>query len=328
MNKTIKKVICLSLLTLTMTGCGNVPKLKDGTELIVEMDGLKMTTEEFYQKLKDTYGTYSLINSIDDLLLNNVYKTTDKMKEKIEKQILTLKNQFGSDFESAIQYYYGVSTEKQLYNLLEIVYKRELATSDYADTLVKDEDIKKYYDEEAIGDIKASHILIKSDATDSMTDDEKKEAKEKALNTAKEVIAALDKGEKFEDLAKKYSKDEDTSKKGGSLGKINVGDYTSEVVNAAKELKVGTYTTTPVKSSYGYHIVYLKSQDKKPELNDDVTNKIKTIVGNEIAQESNFYVKALKALREKNEMKFKDTTLEKEFNKLVTQYENQQQSSN
>ena len=54
----------------------------------------------------------------------------------------------------------------------------------------------------------------------------------------------------------------------------------------------------------------------------------KTIVGNEIAQESNFYVKALKALREKNEMKFKDTTLEKEFNKLVTQYENQQQSSN
>ena len=35
-----------------------------------------------------------------------------------------------------------------------------------------------------------------------------------------------------------------------------------------------------------------------------------------------------KALREKNERKFKDTTLEKEFNKLVTQYENQQQSSN
>ena len=36
------------------------------------------------------------------------------MKEKIEKQILTLKNQFGSDFESAIQYYYGVSTEKTI----------------------------------------------------------------------------------------------------------------------------------------------------------------------------------------------------------------------
>ena len=57
-------------------------------------------------------------------------------------------------------------------------------------------------------------------------------------------------------------------------------------------------------------------------------NKLKTIVGNEIAQEPNFYVKALKALREKNEMKFKDTALEKEFNKLMTQYENQTQSSN
>ena len=173
----------------------------------------------------------------------------------------------------------------------------------------------EYYENEYVGDMEVSHILITIDANNNSSEDEKKEAEEKALNTAKEVIKALDKGEKFEDLAKKYSKDEDTSKKGGSLGKINVGDYTSEVVDAAKELKVGTYTTTPVKSSYGYHIVYLKSQDKKPELNDDVTNKIKTIVGNEIAQEPNFYVKALKALREKNEMKFKDTTLEKEFNK-------------
>ena len=280
MNKTIKKVICLSLLTLTMTGCGNVPKLKDGTELIVEMDGLKMTTEEFYQKLKDTYGTYSLINSIDDLLLDNVYKTTDEMKEKIEKQILTLKNQFGSDFESAIQYYYGVSTEKQLYNLLEIVYKRELATSDYADTLVKDEDIKKYYDEEAIGDIKASHILIKSDATDSMTDDEKKEAKEKALNTAKEVIEKLDNGEKFEDLAKEYSKDSSASD-GGDLGYFNKGDMVSGFEEAAIKLKVNEYTKEPVETQFGYHII-LKTDQKEKGTLEETKDKIKTTLKNNL----------------------------------------------
>ena len=34
MNKTIKKIICLSLLLVMVTGCGRVPKLKDGSELI------------------------------------------------------------------------------------------------------------------------------------------------------------------------------------------------------------------------------------------------------------------------------------------------------
>ena len=322
MNKTIKKVICLSLLTLTMTGCGNVPKLKDGTELIVEMDGLKMTTEEFYQKLKDTYGTYSLINSIDDLLLNNVYKTTDEMKEKIEKQILTLKNQFGSDFESAIQYYYGVSTEKQLYNLLEIVYKRELATSDYADTLVKDEDIKKYYDEEAIGDIKASHILIKSDATDSMTDDEKKEAKEKALNTAKEVIEKLDNGEKFEDLAKEYSKDSSASD-GCDLGYFNKGDMVSGFEEAAIKLKVNEYTKEPVETQFGYHII-LKTDQKEKGTLEETKDKIKTTLKNNLIKNtSNISVFALEWLREKYDLKIYDAELKIKYD----HYMNEQKSS-
>ena len=322
MNKTIKKVICLSLLTLTMTGCGNVPKLKDGTELIVEMDGLKMTTEEIYQKLKDSYGTYSLINSIDDLLLNNVYKTTDEMKEKIEKQILTLKNQFGSDFESAIQYYYGVSTEKQLYNLLEIVYKRELATSDYADTLVKDEDIKKYYDEEAIGDIKASHILIKSDATDSMTDDEKKEAKEKALNTAKEVIEKLDNGEKFEDLAKEYSKDSSASD-GGDLGYFNKGDMVSGFEEAAIKLKVNEYTKEPVETQFGYHII-LKTDQKEKGTLEETKDKIKTTLKNNLIKNtSNISVFALEWLREKYDLKIYDAELKIKYD----HYMNEQKSS-
>ena len=84
MNKTIKKIICLSLLLVMVTGCGRVPKLKDGSELIIEMNGIKMTTEEFYENLKDSYGTYSLINSIDELLLNKVYDTDSDMKTKIE----------------------------------------------------------------------------------------------------------------------------------------------------------------------------------------------------------------------------------------------------
>ena len=325
----MKKTILVLASILLLTGCST--KLSNGENAVVTFKEGGISSNDLYKVLKDNYGAKYLMDLIDSKLLKDLYKTDNSETNYVNQNIKSAKKQakeLNAEFDTYLSYYYGVKDENAYRDYLSLNYKRSLWAEDYAKESVTEKQIKEYYENEYVGDMEVSHILITIDANNNSSEDEKKEAEEKALNTAKEVIAALDKGEKFEDLAKKYSKDEDTSKKGGSLGKINVGDYTSEVVDAAKELKVGTYTTTPVKSSYGYHIVYLKSQDKKPELNDDVTNKIKTIVGNEIAQEPNFYVKALKALREKNEMKFKDTALEKEFNKLMTQYENQTQSSN
>lgn len=323
MNKTIKKIICLSLLLVMITGCGRVPKLKDGSELIIEMNGIKMTTEEFYENLKDSYGTYSLINSIDELLLNKVYDTDSDMKTKIESQILSLKNQFGSDFEDAIQYYYGVSTEKQLYSYIEIAYKRELATQDYALTLITDKNIEEYYNEKAIGDIKASHILIKSDATDDMTDDEKATAKEKALNTAKEIIKKLDKGEKFEDLAKEYS-DDSSASDGGNLGYFNRGDMVSAFEEAAIKLKVNEYTKEPIETQYGYHII-LKTDEKEKGTLEELKEEIKITLRDElISNTSNIAVYALEWLRNNNDLKIYDAELKIKYD----HYMNQQKSNN
>ena len=322
MNKTIKKIICLSLLLVMITGCGRVPKLKDGSELIIEMNGIKMTTEEFYENLKDSYGTYSLINSIDELLLNKVYDTDSDMKTKIESQILSLKNQFGSDFEDAIQYYYGVSTEKQLYSYIEIAYKRELATQDYALTLITDKDIEEYYNEKAIGDIKASHILIKSDATDDMTDDEKATAKEKALNTAKEIIKKLGKGEKFEDLAKEYS-DDSSASDGGNLGYFNRGDMVSAFEEAAIKLKVNEYTKKPIETQYGYHII-LKTDEKEKGTLEELKEEIKITLRDElISNTSNIAVYALEWLRNNNDLKIYDAELKIKYD----HYMNEQKSS-
>ena len=99
MKKAIKYLLCVSLIVLTLTGCGRVPKLKDGSELVFELDGLKMTTEDFYQELKDAYGTQTIINAIDSLLLNKVYETDSTLKTKIDSQVTQLKNQYGSDFQ-------------------------------------------------------------------------------------------------------------------------------------------------------------------------------------------------------------------------------------
>lgn len=322
MKKTIKYLFCVSLIALTLTGCGKIPQLKDGSELIIEMDGLNMTVDEFYQDLKDTYGTYALINSIDNLLLNKVYETDTDMKTKIESQITALKDQFGSDFEDAISYYYGVSTEKQLYNYIETAYKRELATKDYAETQIDEEDIEKYYEEKAIGDIKASHILIKSDATDDMTEKEKEEAEEKALETAKKIIKKLDKGEKFEDLAEEYS-DDSSASDGGNVGYFNRGDMVSEFEEAAIELKVDEYTKKPVKSQYGYHIILKTDQKDKPKL-EEIKDEIKdTLVNELIANTQNIQAFSMEWLREKNNLKIYDAELKIKYD----HYMNEQKST-
>lgn len=322
MKKTIRNLLCISLAVLMLAGCGKIPKLKDGSELVIELDGLKMTTEEFYQKLKDNYGTYTLINSIDELLLNKVYETDSTLKTKIESQITTMKNQFGSDFEDAINYYYGVSNEKQLYDYIEMAFKREYAIEDYAKTLISDKDIEKYYNEKAIGDIKASHILIKSEATDDMTSDEKKKAEEDALNKAKEVIKKLNNGEKFEDLAKEYSEDSSASD-GGNLGYFNRGEMVSEFEEAAIKLEVGKYTTTPVKTQFGYHIILKTEQKDKPELNEIKEAIRKTLVDELIANTENISAFALEWLREKNDLKIYDAELKIKYD----HYMNQQKSS-
>jgi len=322
MKKTIRNLACVSLAVLMLAGCGRVPQLKDGSELVIELDGLKMTTEEFYQKLKDGYGTNTLINSIDELLLNKVYETDTELKTKVESQITAMKNEWGSDFEQAINYYYGVSTEKQLYDFIEMSFKREMAVEDYAKTLIKDEDIKKYYDEKAIGDIKASHILIQSDATEDITADEKKKAEDAALKKAKDIIKKLDKGEKFEDLAKEYSKDGSASD-GGNLGYFNRGEMVKEFEEAAIKLEVGKYSKEPVKTQFGYHIILKTEQKDKPKL-DEIKEEIKdTLVQELIANTENIAVFALEWIREENELKIYDSELKIKYD----HYMNQQKSS-
>lgn len=71
---------------------------------------------------------------------------------------------------------------------------------------------------------------------------------------AKSVIAQLDKGAKFEDLVKKYSKDKG-AKADGDLGFFKKTDMVKEFSDAAFAMKKGTYSKTPVKTAFGYHVI-------------------------------------------------------------------------
>ncbi len=82
---------------------------------------------------------------------------------------------------------------------------------------------------------------------------------------ADNIIAQLKKGAKFSALAKKYSKDTGSAANGGNLGWSTPGNFVPPFAEALTKLKPGEYTTTPVKTQFGWHVIKLdKTRPAKP----------------------------------------------------------------
>ena len=126
---------------------------------------------------------------------------------------------------------------------------------------VSDADIQAEYDRFVAAnsgkEYKARHILVE-------TEDE-----------AKAIISQIKKGKKFEDIAKKSSKDPGSGANGGDLDWANPNNYAKEFADALKGLSKGKMTDTPVKTEFGYHVIRLddlrdaqlpKLQDVKPQV--------------------------------------------------------------
>ncbi|MEY3200763.1 MAG: hypothetical protein RIR70_313, partial [Pseudomonadota bacterium] len=125
---------------------------------------------------------------------------------------------------------------------------------------VSDEAVKKEYDviKASLGDkeYKARHILVEKESE------------------AKDIIARLQKGEKFDDLAK-LSKDPGSKERGGDLGWNAPGAYVTPFAEALRNLQKGAFTTTPVATEFGYHVIKLDEvrelkmpsfEESKPQL--------------------------------------------------------------
>jgi len=84
---------------------------------------------------------------------------------------------------------------------------------------------------------KARHILVETE------------------DQANKILADLKKGAKFEDIAKKQSKDPGSGANGGDLDWAAPASFVPEFSEAMIKLKKGETTAAPVKSQFGYHII-------------------------------------------------------------------------
>lgn len=311
-----KKILLFSLcfILLLITGCGKVPKLENGQELVVEMEGFKITVDELYNKMKDTYATTVLINIVDEKVLDKEYPTNADLIAEINNQIEYIKLQTGENFYLTIKNQWGLNNEQELFDFIKIMLKRNMAIKDYVKGTIKDKEIEKYYKDETVGDIKASHILIKPKVTNDMSEEDKEAKEQEALDFAKGLIKQLDEGADFAELAKKHSDDEGNASNGGDLGWFNKGKMDENFEKAAYELKKDTYTITPVKSAFGYHIILKTDEKEKAKLEDVKDNIIESLVNKKLNEDTTLNHIALEQLRKKYKLVIHDSNLNKHYN--------------
>lgn len=322
MKKT-RKFLLIIISIILVTGCGKVPKLENGQDIILEFADGNITVDEFYQTLKDKYASSMIVDIIDTYLLNKKYKTTAEETKAINEQISSIKtaitSQYNNEvtFEQYIEYYYGISTEAKFKEYLSLNYKRNLAIEDYVKDNITDDEINKYYEQKTVGDIKASHILITPDVTDTMTDDEKTKVQNDALVQAKEIVSRLNNGEKFATLAKELSDDKGSAENGGDLGYFNTGTMVEEFEDAVIKLEVGKYSAEPVKSSFGYHIILKVDQKEKPALAKVKDSIIQSLSEDKLSADNALKVTAMIKFREKNGLVIHDDNLKSLYESLM-----------
>ncbi len=133
--------------------------------------------------------------------------------------------------------------------------------------VVSDGDAKAFYDKNSAkfmqqDSMHARHILVKDEKEAQDIIDSLKSLKGDALKT------------KFIEVAQTKSTGP-SGPKGGDLGTFAKGQMVPEFSDAAWALEVGQITTKPVKTQFGYHVIFLEEKTPaKPTSYDEVKDKI------------------------------------------------------
>ncbi len=120
--------------------------------------------------------------------------------------------------------------------------------------IIKVEKIEGDGNTPSVEQTRARHILIST--SDVMTDS-------KARKTLQTLRARIERGEDFGKLAKQYSDDEGSAKRGGDLGWAIPGTYVPAFEKTLAMLKPGEISQ-PFKSTFGWHIVQLQERRVAP----------------------------------------------------------------
>lgn len=312
-------LICLLLIiNIVLIVKGHSVKLSNGNEIVASIDEKEVTAEELYEAVKETYITNELINTIDNFIIEKEITDTNEAEKTAKEQVESIKEQYNSmGYKwTEVLTNYGYESEKVLLDEIKNSILKENVVVNYLKSNLTEEEVKKYYDENIDDSYTAKHILIIPDTTDDMTSEQKQAAEDAAKTTAEEVINKLNNGEAWANLVTTYSEDDGSKESEGLIENFTKGDVVDEFLTATKELTDGAYSTTPVKSPYGYHVILRVSKTEKEAL-DTMKDELMEKIVNSKLSDSNAYTKAWAEIRNKYNFVINDTVIANYYNNAI-----------
>jgi len=294
-----------------------IATLKSGEQSIVKVNKKNYTADELYEDMKDYYSVSLLLDNIDEDILTELYPETDEMMDEVEasaQNYFDMYEQYYNYTEEQFLEQNGFSSYEAFLEYLKLDHRRNKYLDEYIEKNLDDEEIEEYYDENVFGDINTQHILVE---VSSSEDDEEGLSDEDAKALAEKIITKLNDGTSWEDVQEKY-KDQITFE---DLGYQSWDASLEEAfMTALEEMDDESYSEEPVKTSYGYHVIYRLDQKKKPSLKDSKEKIIDNLISDAKADDANLLYKALISLRNDKNIKFNDTVMKEKYEEYCKQY--------
>ncbi|QOY36364.1 foldase protein PrsA [Anaerobacillus isosaccharinicus] len=254
----MKKIITALALTslIALTACNGNGET-DG-KVTAEIEGKTITEAEFVEALKEKHGETVLLSLVQDKVFSAQAERLNISEEDIESELAKVREAYDltedEDFLNFLTMQ-GFASEEDFRELvMQHLVVQKVAVEG---VVVTEEELRAAYD--AGKEIEASHILVED------------------LETAQELLAKINQGEDFAELAQEYSIDPGSGAMGGSLGSFERGRMVPEFEEAAFSLEIGKISE-PVQSDFGYHII--KVTDRKPfeESFEDVKDDLEELL--------------------------------------------------
>lgn len=266
-----------------------------------------VTKTELYDAMVASVGEQTLQNLVLTKVLEANVPNKDELKASVDKQVVEQMAQFGGE--------QGLLSLLQQRGLSSIDdYKQRLYFNELlpalitAKTTVSDEDLQAYYDTTWQPEVEAAHILVADEAT------------------ATDLIAQLNNGANWDELAANNSLDTSNKDQGGSLGTFGSGSMVPEFETAAYALKTGEISSTPVQTQFGYHIIRMINNPGKGTF-EESKEAVKTAY---LAAKSNDQEHVQNVLRDvllAADIKISEEKLKHAFDELLTPPEVEQTSA-
>lgn len=264
----MRKHGCIAVIVFLMTMFFHGQTLAKDSDVVAKIGEKKITVADFERILgyvdTDRQKLFEQNPQLKETLLNQIVQST---------VISDLARKKGFDNRTDVKEQLKIVTDNFLAN--EYL-KREIANK----ITVSESEMKSYYeahkDEFKIPEmVKASHILVRMDASSS--EDDRKKAREKAENILKKIKS----GENFAKLASEMSEDPGSKTKGGDLGFFPRGRMIKPFEEIAFSMKPGE-TSDLVETQFGYHII--KVEEKK-EASVETFNAAKERINQKLSQD-------------------------------------------